>query len=80
MRLGLRPEDLGRDGEHTVELVVQRTESLGSETLAYLEAGGERPVIARFDRRADLRVGMPARIPVDLDRLYFFDRRSGAAL
>jgi ABC-type sugar transport system ATPase subunit len=80
VRLGLRPEDLGRDGEGTVQFVVKRTESLGSETLAYLEAGGERPLVARFDRRADLREGRPARIPVDLERLYFFDRGSGAAL
>ena len=80
VRLGLRPEDLGRDGAGVIELPVRRTESLGSETIAYLDAGGERPLIARFDRRADLVDGRVARIPVDLDRLYFFDRETGAAL
>ena len=80
VRLGLRPEDLGRDGEGAIELPVIRTESLGSETIAYLDAGGERPLIARFDRRAPLAAGRHARIPVDLDRLYFFDADTGAAI
>jgi multiple sugar transport system ATP-binding protein len=78
--LGLRPEDLGRDGQGVIELPVGRTESLGSETIAYFDAGGEKPLIARFDRRTDLQEGRVAPIPVDLDRLYFFDRVTGAAL
>jgi multiple sugar transport system ATP-binding protein len=80
VRLGLRPEDLGRGGEGIIELPVARTESLGSETIAYLDAGGDRPLLARMDRRAGLREGEPARIPVDLDRLYFFDAETGAAI
>jgi multiple sugar transport system ATP-binding protein len=80
VRLGLRPEDLGRDGEGAIELRVERTESLGSETIAYLDSGGERPLLARFDRRAALAAGRHARIPVDLDRLYFFDAETGAAI
>jgi multiple sugar transport system ATP-binding protein len=78
--LGLRPEDLGRDGQGVIELPVRRTESLGSETIAYFDANGEKPLIARFDRRTDLQEGRVAPIPVDLDRLYFFDRSTGAAL
>jgi multiple sugar transport system ATP-binding protein len=80
VRLGLRPEDLGRDGDGLIELPVARTESLGSETIVYLDAGDERPLTARVDRRAGLVAGEPARIRVDLDRLYFFDVESGEAI
>jgi multiple sugar transport system ATP-binding protein len=80
VRLGLRPEDLGRDGDGVIELPVARTESLGSETIVYLDAGDERPLTARVDRRAGLVAGEPARIRVDLDRLYLFDVESGEAI
>ena len=37
-------------------------------------------LIARLDRRIALVEGHPARVAVELDRLYFFDRDSGQAL
>jgi multiple sugar transport system ATP-binding protein len=40
----------------------------------------DRLLTARVDRRVSLREGVPARIAVDLERLYFFDPDSGHAL
>jgi multiple sugar transport system ATP-binding protein len=87
--LGLRPEDFVptedvRDGKHgTIHATVARTESLGSELLVYFSMNGvtaSRPLTVRLDRRAAVQQGAPARIGVDLERLYFFDPESGAAI
>jgi ABC-type sugar transport system ATPase subunit len=62
---------------------VARTESLGSELLVYFSMNGvtaSRPLTVRLDRRAAVQQGAPARIGVDLERLYFFDPESGAAI
>jgi multiple sugar transport system ATP-binding protein len=79
--LGIRPEDFRADGDGAVELKVNRVESLGSELMAYLD-GGE-PVVeitARLERSAQVEEGAPARLSVDLERLYFFDPESGEAV
>jgi multiple sugar transport system ATP-binding protein len=87
--LGLRPEDFVstedvRDGKHgTIHATVARTESLGSELLVYFSMNGvtaSRPLTVRLDRRAAVQQGAPTRIGVDLERLYFFDPESGAAI
>jgi multiple sugar transport system ATP-binding protein len=87
--LGLRPEDFMstqdiRESEHgIIQATVVRTESLGSELLVYLSLNGDapsRPLTARLDRRATVQQDAPARIGVDLQRLYFFDPTSGAAI
>ncbi|MGH3805568.1 MAG: ABC transporter ATP-binding protein, partial [Pseudonocardiaceae bacterium] len=85
--LGLRPEDFVstddvRDGKHgIIHATVTRTESLGPELLVYFAlTGASRPLTARLDRRAAVQEGAPARIGVDLERLYFFDPDSGAAI
>ena len=60
-----------------------RAESLGSELLVYFSMNGvtaSRLLTARLDRRATVREGAPIRIGVDLERLYFFDPDSGAAI
>ena len=87
--LGMRPEDFlsgadVRDSEHgLIDVTVARTESLGSELIAYFSlngAAGGPLLTARLDRRAPLEEATPARFGVDLDRLYFFDAESGAAI
>jgi multiple sugar transport system ATP-binding protein len=87
--LGLRPEDFVstqdlRDSEHgIIQATVARTESLGSELLVYLSLNDDataRPLTARLDRRATVQQDTPARIGVNLQRLYFFDPESGAAI
>jgi multiple sugar transport system ATP-binding protein len=83
--VGMRPEDFGDDGDGdgVLEVVVARTESLGSELIVYFAPGGvetARPLTARLDRRAAFDEGARARLGVDLDRLYFFDPETGAAI
>jgi multiple sugar transport system ATP-binding protein len=87
--LGLRPEDFVstedvREGEHgVIQATVARAESLGSELLVYFSMNGgatSLPLTVRLDRRAAVQQGAPARIGVDLQRLYFFDPKSGAAI
>jgi multiple sugar transport system ATP-binding protein len=87
--LGLRPEDLVatedvRNSEHgIIQATVARTESLGSELLVYLSLNGDvtsPPLTARLDRRTTVQQGAYTRIGVNLQRLYFFDPTSGAAI
>ncbi|MDX6535190.1 MAG: multiple sugar transport system ATP-binding protein [Gaiellales bacterium] len=87
--LGIRPEDFDdasgeADWDGVVSLTATRVESLGSEQVVYLDAGtpGAPPdgVTARLERRTPVEEGQPARLRVDVDRLYFFDPESGAAI
>jgi multiple sugar transport system ATP-binding protein len=83
--LGIRPEDFGTDGGGggEIEVTVSRLESLGSELVAYLTPAGmaaDTLLTARLERRASLAEGSATRVNVDVDRLYFFDPKSGAAL
>jgi multiple sugar transport system ATP-binding protein len=79
--LGIRPEDFGAAGAGVVELVANRVESLGSELVAYLDSGQEGvEITARLERRAGVEEGRPVRLTVDLERLYFFDPATGAAI
>ena len=77
--LGIRPEDFTVAGDGPLELTVARVESLGSELVAYLDAG-TMEVTARLERRAGVEEGGPVRLGVALDRLYFFDPEGGAAV
>ena len=79
--LGIRPEDFRAAGEETVELKVNRVESLGSELVAYLDGGApDAEITARLERTAQVEEGARARLSVDRDRLYFFDPESGEAI
>jgi multiple sugar transport system ATP-binding protein len=77
--LGMRPEDFTVSADGPIELTVARVESLGSELVAYLDAG-PMEITARLERRAGVEEGGPVRLAVALDRLYFFDPESGAAI
>jgi multiple sugar transport system ATP-binding protein len=79
--LGIRPEDIGVEGAASLELAVNRVESLGSELMVYLDSGVPGlELTARLERRADATAGKTMRLPVDLDRLYFFDPETGSAV
>ena len=57
---------------------MNRVESLGSELVAYLDAGQPGvEITARLERRADVDEGRPARLSFDRERLYFFDPETG---
>ncbi|HET7170462.1 MAG TPA: sn-glycerol-3-phosphate ABC transporter ATP-binding protein UgpC [Gaiellales bacterium] len=79
--VGIRPEDFRAAEDGTVELEVNRVESLGSELMAYLdggEDGGE--ITARLERGTHLEEGATARLAVNRERLYFFDPETGEAI
>jgi multiple sugar transport system ATP-binding protein len=83
--LGIRPEDFATEGDGggQIDVTVSRLESLGSELVAYLAPAGmaaDTLLTARLERRASLTEGGATRVSVDVDRLYFFDPDSGAAL
>ena len=60
---------------------MNRVESLGSELVAYLDGGApDVEITARLERGAQVEEDAPARLAVDLDRLYFFDAESGGAI
>jgi len=83
VKVGLRPEDFGRPGGAPIDVHVTRLESLGSELVAYLTPAGatDGPVMtARLDRGEKLEQGEPARVTVDVTRLYFFDAVTGDAV
>jgi len=98
--VGIRPEDFG-DGNLgagqdvvTLPVTVLRSESSGSDVMAYVERGhpdGREkfakpdnksiiPIIARLDRRAHWSKGLAAWLSVDPDRLYFFDPETGLSV
>ena len=83
--VGIRPEDIHAEGrgDAALDVDVVRLESLGSELVAYLTFagnGGGAQLTARLDRKARLEEGRPARVGVDLERIYLFDAESGAAI
>ncbi len=79
--VGIRPEDFRAEGDGTVELKVNRVESLGSELMAYLDSGREGlEITARLERSAQVEEGVRARLAVDRERLYFFDPESSEAI
>jgi multiple sugar transport system ATP-binding protein len=79
--IGMRPEDFSTGGDGTLELTVNRVESLGSELVAYLDSGQPGvEITARLERRADVEEGRPARLAFDRGRLYFFDPETGQAI
>jgi multiple sugar transport system ATP-binding protein len=84
--LGVRPEDFapaesgGPDAGSVIAVRADRVESLGSELVAYLDAGADASTTARLPRSAAVKDGEPLRLSVDLRRLYFFDPETGQAI
>jgi multiple sugar transport system ATP-binding protein len=62
----------GADGPTTAELVADATDQVAG--------GPPRLLTARLSRTASVRDAGPARLAVDLDRLYFFDAKTGDAI
>jgi multiple sugar transport system ATP-binding protein len=89
VKLGVRPEDVHTSYEPTddhrsgepVEAGVELVELLGGRAIVYLLLGG-RDMKAVVEARAleGLREGGQTRVSFDLDRLHFFDARTGERL
>ena len=89
--LGVRPEEisLGSDGSdggepaagsmHPCGARVEVVESLGNESLLYLDCGGHR-IVAREDPGIGTRPDEQVEIRFNLDRVHLFDKKTGKAL
>ncbi len=71
--VGIRPDDLRvSDGAGSFEGSVSVLEPLGSETLAYVDIGGQE-VVARADGRTPPALGAMVQLTVDPANLHLFD-------
>lgn len=69
----------GGDTPSTPDLVTEATDQVADATGQAAEAT-PRLLTARLERTASVRAAGPARLAVDLDRLYFFDAETGEAI
>ena len=77
----IRPENIhdepaftGAYPEACIEVKVEMTELMGSETYLYLSTDGkEGNFVARVDPRTSSRAGMKIKVGFDVNRLHFFD-------
>ena len=68
------------DGSQPGEGEQLRTHELVAEATDQVAGGPARLLTARLGRDASVRDAGPARLAVDLDRLYFFDAKTGDAI
>jgi multiple sugar transport system ATP-binding protein len=79
--MGIRPENVHDEPEHLekspetiIDVTVEITELMGSETYLYLKTSGkEENIIARVDPRSTAHSGDEIRVCFDGHRLHFFD-------
>ncbi|MEJ7139022.1 ABC transporter ATP-binding protein [Amphibiibacter pelophylacis] len=73
--VGLRPEYLSvtRAGDSRVQGKVELIESLGAETLIYVNTGGQQPWIARLNERSACQIGQDVGLSFDPQRAHVFD-------
>ncbi len=68
------------DGAKPGEEVPLKTHELVAEATDQVAGGTPRLMTARLGREASVRDAGPARLAIDLDRLYFFDAKTGDAI
>ena len=82
--MGIRPENIHDSEEKlaefataTVDVDVEVTELMGSETYLYLSTTGkEGNIVARVDPRTTSKAGSKIKIALDTNRLHFFDKET----
>ena len=82
--LGIRPENIHDDANvlatyanAAIEVNVEVTEQMGSETYLYLTTTGkEGNIIARVDPRTTSRAGDKIKVAFDVNHLHFFDKQT----
>ncbi|HET7560043.1 MAG TPA: sn-glycerol-3-phosphate ABC transporter ATP-binding protein UgpC [Limnochordia bacterium] len=85
---GIRPEDIedGRaskpDPEHTVNLLIDVTEPMGSEMIVYFNGGSAAPngIISRFDPHSEAREAEQYPAVFNMEKCHIFDRESEVAV
>ncbi|SLN77499.1 ABC transporter ATP-binding protein [Roseisalinus antarcticus] len=73
--LGFRPEDLriGAAGEGLVEGTVGVVEMLGDQTILYLDAGTDAPIVVKLPGEYPHDIGQPVAVTCDPARMHLFD-------
>ena len=82
--MGIRPENIHDDdavlstyADATIDVNVEVTELMGSETYLYLKTSGkEENIIARVDPRSTSRAGNQIKVAFDVNHLHFFDKET----
>ena len=82
--MGIRPENIHDSEEKlaefstaVIDVDVEVTELMGSETYLYLSTTGkEGNIVARVDPRTTSRAGNKIKIALDINRLHFFDKET----
>ena len=82
--MGIRPENISDDPEvvgagagNTIDVSVEVTEKMGSETYLYLTTTGkEGNIIARVNPRTTSNAGAKIKVAFDLSHLHFFDKET----
>ena len=82
--MGIRPENISDDPEvvsagagNTIDVGVEVTEKMGSETYLYLTTTGkEGNIIARVNPRTTSNAGSTIKVAFDLAHLHFFDKET----
>ena len=82
--MGIRPENIHDDEQKlaeyataTIDVDVEVTELMGSETYLYLSTTGkDGNIIARVDPRTSSKAGNKIRIAFDTNHLHFFDKET----
>ena len=82
--MGIRPENIHDDEQKlaeystaTIDVDVEVTELMGSETYLYLSTTGkEGNIIARVDPRTSSKAGQKIKIAMDTNHLHFFDKET----
>ena len=82
--MGIRPENISDDPEvvaadagNTIDVSVEVTEKMGSETYLYLTTSGkDGNIIARVNPRTTSNAGSTIKVAFDLAHLHFFDKET----
>jgi len=86
--MGIRPENISDDPEvvanasgTTMEVEVDVTATMGSETYLYLTTTGkEGNIIARVNARTTTNAGAKIKVAFDVNHLHFFDKETSRTI
>ncbi len=84
--IGIRPENIYDDEVYissmegsVVDVDVELTEMMGSETYLYLKLGGT-PIVSRVNRRSTAKAGDSIKVAMDANRIHIFDKETEKAV
>lgn len=86
--MGIRPENIHDDelflstaADATIDVAVEVTEKMGSETYLYMTTTGkEGNIIARVNARTTTNAGAKIKVAFDVNHLHFFDKETSRTI